>query len=111
MPEGTYPDNWKEISLEIRDRADGQCECTGECALHRGNRCLELDHSIAQFAQGEVILTVAHMNHCKSDCRPENLKAMCNTCHLRYDLNLHARNAFENRRNQMANGDLFESEE
>ena len=110
MPEGEYPDNWEEISIAIRLRAGGRCECTGECALHRGARCAELDHADAQFAEGMVILTVAHMNHCKSDCRPENLKAMCNTCHLRYDLNLHARNAFENKRNKKATGDLFDKQ-
>jgi len=108
MPEGRYPDNWNEISLSIKERAGWQCECTGECALHRGIRCTERNDTDAQFAAGKVVLTVAHLNHCKSDCRPENLKAMCNTCHLRYDLNLHARNAFENRRNGKAAGDLFD---
>lgn len=110
MPEGQYPENWADISLSIRDRAKDQCECTGECALHRGNRCTETDLSDAKYAQGKVILTVAHLNHCKSDCRPENLKAMCNTCHLRYDLNLHARNMFENKRNQVTTIDMFEEE-
>ena len=111
MPEGKYPDNWDEISLSIRERADWQCECTGECALHRGNRCIERDGENAQYANGKVILTVAHLNHCKSDCRPENLKAMCNTCHLRYDLNLHARNAYEGRREKKATKDMFEEGE
>ena len=111
MPEGQYPDNWTEISLSIRERAKGQCECLGECALHRGNRCKERDHTDAKFASGEVILTVAHLNQCKSDCRPENLRAMCNTCHLRYDLNLHARNAFENRRKEIPTIDMFGNED
>lgn len=97
MPEGTYPDDWAEISARIRERAGGRCECTGECALHRGERCTEIDRTPAQFASGDVVLTVAHRNHCRSDCRDENLLAMCNTCHLRYDLTLHARNAFATR--------------
>ena len=97
MPEGEYPTDWAAISKRIRCRAEGQCECTGECALHRGNRCQERDGEEARFAQGTVVLTVAHRNHFKSDCRDENLVALCNTCHLRYDLNLHARNAFHSR--------------
>jgi hypothetical protein len=31
-------------------------------------------------------LTVAHLNHVPSDCRRENLKALCAPCHCRYDL-------------------------
>lgn len=98
MPEGEYPDDWDEISRDIRkNRAQWRCECTGQCALHRGNRCEEMDGEKAQWASGRVVLTVAHLNHCKSDSRRENLLAMCNTCHLRYDLVLHARNAFSTR--------------
>lgn len=47
----------------------------------------------ARWAKGKVILTVAHLNHELMDCRPENLKAMCQRCHLRYDAALHAANA------------------
>ena len=97
MPEGKYPPDWDYISRRIRERAGGQCECTGECALHRGDRCVEMDGHDAQFASGRVVLTVAHLNHCKSDCRDRNLLAMCNTCHLRYDMALHMRNAFASR--------------
>ena len=107
MPTGDYPSNWDEISLAIRERAQGQCECTGECGLHRGNRCQERDGEKAMYASGMVILTVAHLNHYPPDVRPENLRAMCNTCHLRYDQVLHVRNAHESRRNRKAAGELF----
>lgn len=30
-------------------------------------------------------LTVAHLNHRPEDCRPDNLRALCSGCHLRYD--------------------------
>lgn len=32
-----------------------------------------------------VILTVAHLNHVPGDDRDENLKALCQWCHLNYD--------------------------
>lgn len=111
MPEGNYPENWKEITDAVGERSGGQCECTGQCGLHRGNRCEERDGEDAKWASGVVMLTTAHLNHCKSDCRMENLLDMCNTCHLRYDMVLHARNAHENKRKHLAIGDLFQSAE
>jgi hypothetical protein len=32
-----------------------------------------------------VVLTVAHLNHVAGDDRDENLKALCQWCHLNYD--------------------------
>ncbi len=32
-----------------------------------------------------MTLTVAHLNHNPSDCRDENLAALCNQCHNEYD--------------------------
>lgn len=32
-----------------------------------------------------IILTVAHLNHRPGDDRDENLKALCQWCHLNYD--------------------------
>jgi hypothetical protein len=32
-----------------------------------------------------VVLTIAHLNHTPGDDRPENLKALCQWCHLNYD--------------------------
>ena len=102
MPTGKYPDNWSEISKSINDRAEGQCECTGECGLHRGDRCKEMNGQDAEYASGKVCLTVAHLNHHPPDCRPENLKALCNTCHLRYDQVLHSHHAWLKRRQDNA---------
>jgi hypothetical protein len=36
-----YPDDWKAISLRIRERAGQQCECTGQCGdeHHGKGRC------------------------------------------------------------------------
>ena len=108
MPDGEYPNNWSEISENIRVRAGQRCECTGECGLHRGQRCAELDGMDAKFASGKVVLTVAHRNHYPPDCRDENLLAMCNTCHLRMDTVLHMEHAWRKRRKRKAVGDLFE---
>lgn len=108
-----YPPNWKQISLRIRERARGQCECTGECGLHKTTpgprRCCELNGAKAKWAKGKVILTVAHLNHDPMDCREVNLKAMCQRCHLRYDADLHAKNSAATReRKKAANNLMFE---
>jgi hypothetical protein len=36
-----------------------------------------------------IVLTVAHLNHISGDDRDENLKAMCQWCHLEYDRQHH----------------------
>ena len=108
---GKYPKDWKAISRAIRERSGGRCECEGECGLHRTHpgprRCVERNGEPAKWAKGKVVLTVAHLNHMPMDCRPENLKAMCQRCHLRYDVEHHQRNARETRRNRKAARDMF----
>ncbi len=95
-----YPADWKAISQRIRvQRAKGQCECRGECGLHHGRRCAERNRNRAMWAKGSIVLT--------ADCRDENLKAMCQRCHLRYDAGHHQANARETRRNRKAIGDLL----
>jgi hypothetical protein len=37
-----------------------------------------------------IVLTVAHLNHVAGDDRDENLKALCQWCHLNYDRQHHA---------------------
>lgn len=93
-----YPKDWKKISLAIRARADWKCECTGECGTHSG-RCNAAHGSAHPITNSTVILTVAHLGHetgdkhNKMDVRPENLKAMCQRCHLIFDLDEHIANA------------------
>ena len=109
MPDGEYPADWKAISSRLRNgRAGQRCECTGQCGLHRGARCVERHMLPAQYASGTVVLTTAHLNHFPPDCRDSNLLVMCNTCHLRYDGVLHVEHAWRSRRERMAARDLFD---
>lgn len=114
-----YPDDWRDVSDQIRfGRAGGQCECEGECGLHRTNpgprRCTERHGEPAKWAKGNVVLTVAHLNadggvcECDPKCgNPEHLKAMCQRCHLRYDHPRHVRNARRTRHKRKAHRELF----
>ncbi len=84
-----YPDNWDEIRSRILHRAQHQCECMGECGLHPARRCTELNNTSAAYAKGKVVLTIAHLDHTPENCDGDNLKAMCQRCHLRYDREHH----------------------
>lgn len=93
-----YPKDWKEISEFIRfTRAKGRCECTGECGLHHNRRCIEEHNKQAHYAKGKVILTVAHLDHDPGHSEHDNLKAMCQRCHNRYDAPFRKMNRFRDR--------------
>jgi len=106
-----YPKNWREISDAIKARSGGQCQCEGECGLHRTTpgprRCTEVQGFPARWARGKVMLTVHHLNQDPTDNRPENLRAMCQRCHLRCDVALHQRNAAETRRRKKRVVEMF----
>lgn len=106
-----YPKDWPAISRRIRDRSNGRCECVGECGLHLTTpgprRCEEQNGRTAKWAKGVIVLTVAHLNHDPMDNLDENLKAMCQRCHLRYDQDHHQVNARKTRRAKKAHGELF----
>jgi hypothetical protein len=90
-----YPSDWKHISGRIRFvRAGNRCECEGECGrgTHAG-RCPNY-HGQAAYGTGSVVvLTVAHLDHTPENCADDNLKAMCQGCHLHYDREHHAQTA------------------
>lgn len=92
-----YPSGWKKISLTIRRVAGNRCE---QCGIPNGS-------PLPSGRNGKVVLTVAHIGapfankpgdpHDKHDVRRENLKAWCQACHLRYDLEDHIKHAKETR--------------
>lgn len=101
-----YPDDWKAISRRIRfDRAEGRCECAGECGrgTHRG-RCTNRHGEAAYDTGSTVVLTTAHLDHTPENCDDDNLKAMCQGCHLHYDREHHAATAERTRRERMTAG-------
>lgn len=106
MNRSKYPKDWDDFSHRIRfDRAKQQCECTGECGLHDGRdlffpeakRCEERNGFPAKWAQGTVVLTVAHLCHETMCVNEQHVKGLCNRCHLRYDVDLHMLHALESK--------------
>lgn len=91
-----YPKDWKALSARIRFvRAVGRCECKGECGLdhsrHICGRCPAIHGKLHPDTGSKVVLTVAHLDHIPENCGGDNLKAMCQRCHNRYDMRCAAR--------------------
>jgi 5-methylcytosine-specific restriction endonuclease McrA len=75
MKREKYPDNWDEIAAAIKEATGWKCQSCGKQCYLPG----------VKVSDTRFVLTVAHVNHVESDCRPENLVAACSVCHLRYD--------------------------
>lgn len=131
-----YPRDWTKISERIRFvRAGGKCECTGQCGdTHVAGRCaaphgvvvlrdedqpqLWSAHSPCGACVGgdpdhrpvQIVLTVAHLDHTPEHCADDNLLAMCQRCHNRYDGDHRRRNRSATRARKLAGsaGSLFE---
>ena len=93
-----YPACWPKVSRLIRRLAGNRCEW---CGIANGA-------PLPSGRPGKVVLTVAHLGtpyadgrpgnkHDKHDIRRENLAALCQACHLRYDLDEHREHARETR--------------
>lgn len=59
----------------------------------------------------KVVLAVAHMDHQPENCARENLKALCQRCHNKYDAPMRRAGISERAKGKMAVGDLFEGHE
>lgn len=101
---------WPEVQARILGRAGAACECTGQCgARHRGGRCavphrayiarpyheplywtLAEKGAVVQDAKViEVRVGIAHLDHNPENNDDGNLLALCQRCHLAYDLRQH----------------------
>jgi hypothetical protein len=98
-----YPKNWKEISKQIRlYRASNACEGTPQfpdCRAKNGSPHPETN--------SKVVLTCAHMDHDPTNNHPDNLRALCQRCHLNWDAKHHAKNARKTRFLKIGQGDLL----
>lgn len=78
---GRYPADWKEISLAVRKDAGWRCEwCDAE------------QYKNHPETGAKVVLTVAHLDHTPENCERDNLRALCQRCHLNYDRAHHVAN-------------------
>jgi hypothetical protein len=107
-----YPANWKEIRVQILERARYRCEHPGCNAAHHAEGYWLDDKfkplnsamrdagftvgSVSHSADGgtikiiRIVLTIAHLDHQPENCDPSNLRAWCQKHHLAYDAEHHA---------------------
>lgn len=127
-----YPANWKEIRALILARAHDcceQCKVPNRERIARGDGvdaetymlndanvyCANTGEHLGRKRMSEynvlrmtdIVLTIAHLDHMPENCAPENLKALCQRCHLRYDAVHHAETARATRHAAKAIGELF----
>jgi len=117
MDRSRYPADWEAISVAIRNRDGNCCRFCGVKNAERGARSPQgnwyskteiAEMSDAEFLRvfqgrsikklSRIVLTVAHLDHDTTNNDPENLAALCQRCHLRYDAEQHKKNAAETRR-------------
>lgn len=98
-----YPKNWKAIRAEILERAGYCCEGTP-----RFPECRVPNYSQHPDTGSKVVLTIAHLDHTPENNDRNNLKALCQRCHLDYDKEHHAINRAASRKAKKAAGDLFD---
>ena len=80
MERELYPPEWEAIAAAIKARTGWKCEQCGKQCRKPGE----------VFDTHKNTLTVAHLDHNPANCSPDNLRAMCAPCHLRYDAKHHA---------------------
>ena len=78
-----YPKDWKDIRARILQRANNRCEFCGV-----ENHTYRLNPKTGKNVY--IVLTIAHMNEVIEDCSDENLKALCQRCHNKYDAKMRA---------------------
>lgn len=107
-----YPVDWPQISAQVRLKAGNCCEW---CGVRNGawgwrdgaggfhevaarplidagyprnppfTLRLDRDGVVGEVRIIRIVLTVAHLDHQPENCAPENLRALCQRCHLVYD--------------------------
>jgi 5-methylcytosine-specific restriction endonuclease McrA len=101
-----YPKDWKAIALQVKTDADWTCQHCGKPCRQPGESVTDFEKRLApewrpqlterltdyertgvlQYKPKRFLLTVAHLDQEPSNIAPENLKALCAPCHLRFDV-------------------------
>jgi hypothetical protein len=102
-----YHPDWRWITRQIKEQAGDRCEFCGVANRTRyiriGDTILERVHddetALCRHRKCQrIVLTVAHLDHDRTNNDPANLRALCQRCHLNWDREHHATNAAKTRR-------------
>lgn len=119
-----YPKNWKEIRERILLRANNECEFCGvenKRVIHRYGKGQDDWEYWPEGMESEVwslenlkptliVLTIAHLDHDSTnhEVTDDRLAALCQKCHLGYDIDRHVANRKRNKIAKMGIKSLFE---
>lgn len=91
-----YPISWKVIRAAILFECNNCCEF---CGVENGKFIVRSKDTFRYVEVGDwvdddekvtkIVLTIAHLDHTPENCHRENLKALCQKCHLTYDVEHH----------------------
>jgi hypothetical protein len=105
MERDRYPANWCLMALAIKQAAEWNCQQCGRPCRQAGESVAAFEKRLDERWQSELaelvicagqeavkryrvqrfLLTVAHLDQDPGNNTPNNLKALCAPCHLRYD--------------------------
>ena len=116
-----YPKDWKtKIRPDILKRAEDCCEFCGvhnyETGFREEDGNFRIESTINNWELAEnydykklikIILTIAHLDHNINNNKYDNLKALCQRCHLKYDSKFHSHNRKQNRNNKKQQLEIF----
>lgn len=108
-----YPKNWKsEIRPAILKRANNCCEFCGVKNYsfrykHNHDVMLPPNSNVSLKEYSKIVLTIAHLDNDPTNNNYDNLRALCQKCHLNYDKELHRINSAITRRKKLPTKDMF----
>jgi hypothetical protein len=129
MERKRYPSNWNEIAKGVKENTLWQCQSCRKPCRKPGEMIAEFEARLApiwtkvlieiicddeigimvKYRPKRFLLTVAHLDQDPGNNRPENLKALCAPCHLRYDTRFRGYNR-RKKRERKGQLSLFEDE-
>ena len=89
---------WLAIRKRILERSGSECEVPS-CSAENGK-----PHPVSG---SKVVLTIAHLDWNPENSADNNLKALCQMCHNRYDGPIRKLHAAETRRRKKNNLEIF----
>ncbi|MHB9005133.1 MAG: hypothetical protein ACYC6C_13960 [Coriobacteriia bacterium] len=127
-----YPPDWRQIRARILDRAgnccewcrrpNGQvhavapdgawCDLGGERWHDSKGTPIQSRGQLASCCEDsdwhatKTVLTIAHLDHDPTHNADDNLRALCQRCHLRYDAKMHASTARATKARKAGQGTL-----